>query len=125
MKVEGTESIEKIPKEIVDSANEVGEINSHEWRVMECQINVNISFKEFISVDDFLATYRSFTEAKIVDSVRSISEDDAAEENTDVPKVTTREAKNTVEILTTFLESQEIVGHRGFTALANEATRNK
>ncbi|GBL78721.1 hypothetical protein AVEN_65278-1 [Araneus ventricosus] len=83
---------------------------------MKSGLNVNISFKEFLQVDDPLATCGTLTDAEIVDNVRGVSED---EEHTDAPKVTTKEAEKAVELLTTFLESQENVGYEGFAALAN------
>ncbi|GBN84880.1 hypothetical protein AVEN_108310-1 [Araneus ventricosus] len=61
----------------------------------------------------------TFTDTEIVDNVRGVLEDEEAEEHTDAPKVTTKEAEKAVELLTTFLESQENVGHEGLAALAN------
>ncbi|GBM99603.1 hypothetical protein AVEN_11411-1, partial [Araneus ventricosus] len=79
---------------------------------MKSVLNVNISFEEFL--DDSLATCRTLTDAEIIDNVRGISEDEEAEEHTDEPKVIAKEAEKAVELFTTFLESQEKVGHEGF-----------
>ncbi|GBM71600.1 hypothetical protein AVEN_259461-1 [Araneus ventricosus] len=93
------------------------EMNSQEWNAMKSGLNVNISFEEFLQVDDSLATCGILTDAEIVDSVRGVSED--AEEHNDAHTVTTKEAEKAIELLTTFLESRENIGHEGFTALAN------
>ncbi|GBM81825.1 hypothetical protein AVEN_126699-1 [Araneus ventricosus] len=83
---------------------------------MKSGLNVNISFEEFFQVDDPLATCGTLTDAEIVDNVRGVSE--AKEHHTNAPKVT-KEAEKTVELFTTFLESQENFAQEGFTALAN------
>ncbi|GBL96992.1 Tigger transposable element-derived protein 4 [Araneus ventricosus] len=111
-----SKSIEKESEETVDAANEVLEINFTRVECHEICI-VNISFEEFL--DDPLATCGTLTDAEIIDNVRGISEDEEAEEHTDAPKVIAKEAEKAVELLTTFLESQEKVGHEGFAALAN------
>lgn len=56
-----------------------------------------------MEVDDFLATCRILTEAQIVDNVGGISEEEVAEEHTDVSKVTKKEEEKAAELLTYFL----------------------
>ncbi|GBO27343.1 hypothetical protein AVEN_92878-1 [Araneus ventricosus] len=75
---EDRESIEKEAEETVNAANEVLEIYSQEWKAMKSGFNVNVSFKEFLQVDDSLATCETLTEAEIVDNVRGVSEDEEA-----------------------------------------------
>ncbi|GBN23654.1 hypothetical protein AVEN_61434-1 [Araneus ventricosus] len=72
---------------------------------MKSAKNFNISFEEFLQVDDSLATCRTLTDAEIVDNVRGVSEDEVDEEHTDAPKVRTKETEKAAELLSTFLEA--------------------
>lgn len=81
---------------------------------------MNISLNEFLQVDDSLATCGTLTDTEIVENVKGASEDEEeeAEEHIDVARVTAKEAEKAVELLTTFLESQENVGEDGFNAIS-------
>ncbi|GBL72600.1 hypothetical protein AVEN_127864-1 [Araneus ventricosus] len=65
---------------------------------MKSGLNVNISFKEFLRVDDSLAICGTLTDAEIIDSVRGVSEDEEAEDHTAAPKVTTKEAEKAEKV---------------------------
>ncbi|XP_042901996.1 tigger transposable element-derived protein 4-like [Parasteatoda tepidariorum] len=118
---EETEISEKEAEETYIPDEEMIEINSQDWNAIKSGLKVNISFEEFLQVDDSLATCGTLTDSEIVDNVRCISEDEneVDEEHIEAPKVTVKEAEKAVERLTNFLECQENVGHEGFAALSN------
>lgn len=72
-----------------------------------------------MQVDYFLATCETLTNAKIVDNVRSILENEVTKEHTDVLKVTAKEAEKALELLTIVLESQVKIVQGCFRSLAN------
>ncbi|GBM33875.1 Tigger transposable element-derived protein 4 [Araneus ventricosus] len=71
---EESESIEKEAEETVDAANGMLEINSQESNAMKSGLNVNISFEEFLQVNDSLTTCGTLTDSEIVNNVRGVSD---------------------------------------------------
>lgn len=77
-------------------------MNFQEWEDVKKGLILNILFEEFLKVDEYLAMCVILKE---VENARSISEDnkDEVEENTEVQKITTKEAEKATELLRTFL----------------------
>ncbi|GBO34284.1 hypothetical protein AVEN_218595-1, partial [Araneus ventricosus] len=110
-----TEEVDSIKHSIGE-----GEINPEQWASIQKDFSTNISFEDFLVVDNELQTCGTMTGKEIVGN---ISEEISDEENEELDqqeheKVTVKEAEKAVELLRCFLQSIKNIGTESFGAIA-------
>ncbi|GBN54831.1 hypothetical protein AVEN_141511-1, partial [Araneus ventricosus] len=110
-----TEDVESIKHSIGE-----GEINSEQWASLQKDCNTNISFEDFLDVDNELQTCGTIIDKEIVENINKEISDEENEEldQKEREKVTVKEAEKAVELLRSFLESIENIGAESFGAFA-------
>ncbi|GBN33204.1 hypothetical protein AVEN_267597-1 [Araneus ventricosus] len=83
-----------------------GEINPEQWASIQKDCNTNISFEDFLDVDNELQTCGTMTDKEIVANINAEISDEENEEldQQKHKKVTIKEAEKAVELLQSFLE---------------------
>ncbi|GBN37627.1 hypothetical protein AVEN_139982-1 [Araneus ventricosus] len=97
-----------------------GEINPEQWASIQKDCNTNISFEDFLDVDNELQTCGTMTDKEIVAKINAEISDEEDEEldEQEHEKVTIKEAKKAVELLRSSLESIENILTEAFGAFA-------
>ncbi|XP_054717450.1 tigger transposable element-derived protein 4-like [Uloborus diversus] len=95
------------------------ELQDSDWMEIKRSMEVDVSFEDFVNVDDSVAACGVFTDEEIIKEVQVNSEDDDDEtEQTEIPKINKKDAEKATETLRNFLESQDSISEEGFTAIA-------
>ncbi|GBN01677.1 hypothetical protein AVEN_159797-1 [Araneus ventricosus] len=108
-----TEGVDSIKQSIEE------EINPEQWESIQKDCNTNISFEDFLDVDNEVQTCGTMTDQEIVANINAeISDEEYEELYQEHEKVTVKEAEKAVELLQSFLESIENIGTESFGAIA-------
>ncbi|GBM76202.1 hypothetical protein AVEN_55040-1 [Araneus ventricosus] len=97
-----------------------GEINPEQWSSIQKDCNTNISFEDFLGVDNELQTCGTMKDNEIVENTNAKISDEENEEldQQEHEKITVKEDEKAVELLRSFLESIENIGTESFGAIA-------
>ncbi|GBO12684.1 hypothetical protein AVEN_214164-1 [Araneus ventricosus] len=97
-----------------------GEINPEQWASIQKDCITNISFEDFLDVDNELQMCGTMTDKEIVADIHAEICDEEKEEldQQDNGKFTLKEAEKAVELYRSFLESIESIVTKSFGAIA-------
>ncbi|GBN53523.1 hypothetical protein AVEN_203389-1 [Araneus ventricosus] len=95
------------------------EINPEQWATLQKDYNTNISFEDFLDVDNELQTCSTMTDKDAENINAEISDEEDEElDQQEHKKVTVKEVEEAVELLRSFLEQVENIETESFGAIA-------
>ncbi|GBM01332.1 hypothetical protein AVEN_135760-1 [Araneus ventricosus] len=94
-------------------------MNLEQWASIQKDCKTNISFEDFLDVDNELQTCGTMTDKEIVENINAeISDENEELDQQEREKVTVKEAGKVVELLRCFLNSIKNIGTESFGAIA-------